>query len=177
MKTVTMYLLPNTTPTPAEMMISTITAFLVGLVTAGFTWMGGQHPVIQMLIVLQVGDYLAKIYAMTRPDGERGFWSQFTAAESVLGFVRKAIIGILALGVWYIATLAKPFVGQAAEVMALTLIGIAAFTEGMSILKHLRQGKYEAVDDMQDVILKAANEYKAKHGITPPIVVEIKKET
>jgi hypothetical protein len=129
MKTVIMYLAPSTLPTPYALFVQSVGAFFLGLATAGFTWMGGQHPVIQILIILQVGDYLSNVYAMTRPDGERGFWSQFSHAESIRGFARKTIIGVLALGLWHISTLAKPYVGPMSEVLALTIIGIAALMD------------------------------------------------
>lgn len=175
-KTVINYITPSTHPTMPEFTVQALLAMSVAIVTAGFTWMGGQHPVIQILILCMIGDYLANIYGMTRPEGEKGFWAEFSVNKAMLGIVRKLIIGVLALGLWYVAGLARPYTGPSAEVLALTIIGIGAFTEVMSVLRHLRKGKYEAVDDIEDTIAAAANEYKLRHGLQPPIVVKIETE-
>ena len=48
-----------------------------------------------------------------------------------------------------------------------------AWTEGMSVARNMRTGKFSGADVLEDTILKAADEYKNRMGIKSPIVVEV----
>lgn len=165
-----LFLAPSTIPSWPELFVQAIVAALLAWASAGATWIGGLPVAVQVFFWAMIADYLSGLYACGR-DGS-GFWHSFNWRTGFEGIFRKMLIGLIALVMWKICWL----IGPAAEVLASGITYLFGINEAASVVKNLRQGRFEVPPVIDDILLRARQQFEARAGNQPPIVVEIKKE-
>lgn len=164
------FLSPSEIPSGPILAVQLGVSMLLSWGTIGMAWIAGLPVSVQVFLWAMVADYLSGLYACGKDEG--GFWAKFSWRVGVEGIFRKALIGLISLIMWKICGL----IGPAAELLSGGITYLFAINEAASVVKNLRYGKFEIPPIVDDVLLRARQQFESRSGAQQPIVVEVRKE-